>query len=92
MTPAARAAALVAAATLASCSPSLPEDGTPDATLYAARCSGCHVPHQPHTLTAKMWEVQVQRMDSKIRSAGRQPPTPDERDKILAYLKRNAGQ
>lgn len=85
--------ALVAGALIGiiGCSQPLPEAGSADAALYAARCGTCHVLHQPHTLTPAMWKVQVERMDKKYRETGRTPPTAAEREQILGYLTRNAG-
>jgi len=38
-----------------------------------------------------MWETQVMMMEVKMQAAGQPPLSPDERDLILQYLKRNAG-
>lgn len=84
------AVALLAGALAAGCSRPLPEEGSPDAILYADKCNGCHRVFQPSTLTAKMWQVQVDRMDTKYGEVGKLPPTPDERARILAYLTRHA--
>jgi hypothetical protein len=74
------------------CKPaSLPEAGSPGAQTYVNRCGGCHVPYNPHELTASMWDMQVTMMDIKIHDAGMQPLTSDERETILEYLKRNSG-
>ena len=88
-----RAAAVVLAVILAAaaCSRPLPEEGSPEATLYAARCGGCHAPYQPHTLTPLMWKLQVDRMDQKYRAAGLPVPGGAEREQLLDYLTRNAG-
>jgi hypothetical protein len=75
----------------AGCVGPLPEQGTPDAALYEARCGTCHRAFRPHTLTASMWKIQVDRMNTKYRANGMLPPTPAEREKIVAYLVRNAG-
>jgi hypothetical protein len=83
---------VVAATTLLACSRPLPEEGSPQATLYRERCgTGCHGAFQPHTLTPKMWKVQVDRMDQKFRGAGLPVPSGAERDQLLDYLTRNAG-
>jgi hypothetical protein len=94
--PAPRASAIVlgavVAAALAACSRPLPEADSPQARLYVERCgSGCHAAFQPHTLTPKMWQVQVDRMDQKYRAAGIPVPTAQEREQLLDYLTRNAG-
>jgi len=38
-----------------------------------------------------MWETQVMMMEVKMQQAGQPPLTPDQRDAILQYLRRNAG-
>jgi hypothetical protein len=86
-----RAALVLVAATVAACSRPLPEEGTTDAMLYRAKCGTCHAAYQPHGLTPAMWQLQVVRMEKKYRAAGQQAPTADERNRILAYLTRNAG-
>lgn len=91
MTPGQRAAAvLTGCAALAACSRPLPEEGSPDAELYRARCGTCHVAYQPKAMTPTMWRLQIQRMDQKYRASGQPMPTPAERDRILAYLDRHA--
>jgi hypothetical protein len=75
-----------------SCVSSLPEPESSEAKLYATRCGSCHAPHQPRALTPAMWKVQVERMDRKFREARIQPPSAEEKEKILAYLTRNAAQ
>ena len=83
--------AIAAAAAAAGCTPPLPEAGTGDALLYEARCGTCHRAFLPRTLTAEMWRVQVERMQKKYREAGMLPPNEVERERIMAYLTRNAG-
>ena len=76
----------------AGCKPaSLPDSASPDAQVYMHRCGNCHVPYNPHEMTAAMWETQVPMMEVKIQNAGMPPLTSDERNAILDYLKRNAG-
>jgi hypothetical protein len=88
---AALALALLAVAA-AGCKPAgLPDATSPGAQLYAARCGNCHVPYNPHELTAAMWDTQVTMMEEKIQSAGMPALTADERASILDYLKHNAG-
>jgi hypothetical protein len=74
------------------CARALPEEGSADAALYVQRCGSCHAVQHPKTLTAAMWQVQVDRMDSKFRGARMKPPEGEERARILEYLKRNAGR
>ena len=76
----------------AGCKPaSLPDASSPSAQLYVSRCGNCHVPYNPHAMTAAMWETQVTMMESKIQAAGMPALTADERKQIVEYLKRNAG-
>ena len=70
---------------------SLPDATSPAAQLYVNRCGNCHVPYPPHEMTASMWDTQVTMMEVKIQAAGMPALTPDERESILEYLKRNAG-
>ena len=78
---------------LAGCQKSqpLPEQGTYVQQLYANRCGACHRPYSPASMTAAMWEVQVEAMRAKIAQAGQPPLSPDEHLTILDYLKRNSG-
>jgi diheme cytochrome c len=80
------------AAFVSGCKPAaLPDANSPGAQLYVKRCGNCHVPYNPHEMTASMWDTQVTMMEVKIHDAGQPPLTSDERDLILEYLKRNAG-
>jgi len=82
---------LVAFLATAACERPLPEAGSPQAALYAARCNGCHAVYAPASLGPAMWKFQMQRMEQKYRAAGAAPPTPEESAQILEYLVRNAG-
>lgn len=74
------------------CKPhALPDATSPAAQVYITRCGNCHVPYNPHEMTAAMWDTQVTMMEVKMQAAGQAPLTPDEREAILEYLKRNAG-
>jgi hypothetical protein len=74
------------------CKPaSLPDANSPSAQLYVNRCGNCHVPYNPHEMTASMWATQVTMMEVKMQAAGQPQLTSGERDSILEYLKRNAG-
>jgi hypothetical protein len=80
------------AALLTGCEPTpMPEAGSADAKLYVERCSGCHPAYRPEVLKAKMWETMVARMEIEMSRRGLALAPPD-RDAILAYLKRNAGE
>jgi hypothetical protein len=70
----------------------LPEYGTYAQQLYVERCGACHRPYSPASLTAAMWELQVEAMRLKIVQAGQPLLTPEQHLTILDYLKRNAGR
>lgn len=84
------ASLLLASILLAGCAKSLPDSRSPAAQLYAARCGSCHQLYAPRSLTAAMWEIQLNAMQDKIIAAGKPPLTPAEKDQILNYLQRNA--
>lgn len=91
MTRALGTAAVASCLLLSACSRPLPEEGTPQANLYAFRCGGCHPVYQPRTLTAAMWKIQIDRMDKKFTPTGVPMPDAAEREQILEYLTRHAG-
>lgn len=70
----------------------LPEQDSYAGQLYLRRCGQCHAPYNPHAMTAAMWEIQVPKMEEKIRQAGLAPLEPAQKQVILDYLQRNAGQ
>jgi hypothetical protein len=77
---------------LGACHPRpLPEAGGDAARTYVERCGQCHRAYDPRSMTGAMWETQVELMDTKIRQAGMEPLTADQRHTILDYLTRNAG-
>lgn len=73
------------------CSSSLPEAGSPDAVLYVKECGGCHAAIPPRTLRPAMWEFQMKRMDEIRREQGWPPISVSDRERVMAYLARNAG-
>jgi hypothetical protein len=70
----------------------LPEQGSYSQQLYVERCGACHRPYSPASMTAAMWEAQLEAMRVKIAQAGQPPLSPQQHLAILAYLKRNAGK
>ena len=77
---------------LSACAPHpLPEAESAPAQLYAQRCGQCHRAYDPHSMTSAMWDTQVTLMEGKIRDAGLQPLTAEQRKIIMDYLTRNAG-
>jgi hypothetical protein len=83
--------ALLPSAVIIGCARDLPQQDTYAGQLYIRRCGGCHAPYDPRTMTPAMWRVQVGAMEPKMRAAGLQPLTPDQRATIMDYLMRNAG-
>jgi cytochrome c5 len=83
--------AAAVALSLSACSPKLPEPESEGAKLYAARCNTCHRVFAPGSLKYEMWKVQVERMQGEIVRHGLPPLTPDERNRLLDYLKRHSG-
>ena len=77
---------LVVVVLAAACAPSLPDPESPGAELYRARCGGCHRLYAPRTLTAAMWEMQVDRMQAEMTRRGVRPLDVGERDTVLRYL------
>jgi len=87
------AIAVCVGVTLAAChSRPLPEADTAAASIYVERCSQCHQAYDPRSMTAAMWQTQVQAMEQKMQTAGMEPLTSDQRRIILDYLTRNAGK
>ncbi|MGH7949331.1 MAG: hypothetical protein ACREQF_08915 [Candidatus Binataceae bacterium] len=69
----------------------LPEHQSAAAAQYVRRCGQCHIAYDPRTLTASMWEKQVEAMDVRMAQGGVAPLKAGERAEILDYLRRNAG-
>ncbi|MFQ5351659.1 MAG: cytochrome C [Candidatus Binatia bacterium] len=83
---------LVAALSSAACRATLPEQGSADNTLYRERCGTCHDPYHPGLMTEAMWKIMYARMEIEIETQGFPRITAEERDRLLKYLARNAGQ
>lgn len=84
----AAAAALLA---LAGCARPLPDADSPGAIAYAQQCGLCHPAHQPSSMTAEMWKIQVARMMEMRARRGLPPLTSAEQQVILDYLTSHAG-
>jgi mono/diheme cytochrome c family protein len=83
----ARIVTVLIAICVAACTPSLPDPQSAGAEVYAVRCASCHVAYAPGTLTAAMWDMQIDRMQGIMRSRGVNPLTEQERYLITSYLK-----
>ena len=77
---------LVVVAFLAACSRSLPDPDSAGARTYRLRCEPCHRLHDPGSLTAAMWEMQLDRKQPMLVRSGLSPLTGRERQLILSYL------
>jgi len=84
------AAGALVLAFLAACSTPLPDPQSAGGQVYQVRCSSCHALYAPASLTAAMWEVQVERMQAVLQHAGVNPLTEQERFLVLSYLKAHA--
>ena len=78
--------------TIAGCQQPLPEQDSYAGQLYLRQCGQCHQPYNPRAMTVAMWEIQVPKMEDKMRKAGLPPLQPVQKQTILDYLERNAGQ
>jgi hypothetical protein len=76
---------------IAACQQPLPEQDSYAGQLYLRQCGQCHQPYNPRAMTAAMWEIQIPKMEEKIRQAGLPPLPPAQKQTILDYLERNAG-
>ena len=70
----------------------LPEQDSYAGQLYVRQCGQCHSPYNPHAMTAAMWEIEVPKMEENIRKAGLPALQPEQKQTIIEYLDRNAGQ
>ncbi len=78
--------------TIGGCQQPLPEKDSSAAQLYVRQCGQCHSPYNPRAMTAAMWEIQVPKMEEKMRQARLPALAPEQEKAILDYLARNAGQ
>jgi mono/diheme cytochrome c family protein len=86
----ARPALLVLVVLAAACATPLPDPQSAGAQVYGVRCSGCHQLYVPASLTAAMWEMQVERMQGEMLRRGVNPLTAQERHLVLSYLRAHA--
>ncbi len=67
----------------------IPEADSPDAKLFAARCSICHALPHPKRLDWPHWRHILKLMHRRAKERGVNIP-PEEWRRIAAYLKRHA--
>ncbi len=70
---------------------SLPEEGSPDETLFRSKCTVCHSWPHPGRHNAREWDHYLTLMDTHMQKRGFSLE-PEERETIRAYLHRNARQ
>ncbi|MFQ5581593.1 MAG: hypothetical protein ACE5F3_03075 [Mariprofundaceae bacterium] len=68
----------------------IPDADSPQARVYVAKCSGCHVLPHPKRLHFEQWRHMLKLMDRRM--AEREVPLPsiEERQAIVDYLKAHA--
>ena len=74
------AVALLAALACASAAPSAGPETEDGRALYAGKCHGCHRLYAPTRVAPEKWPALVEKMGIKAKL------TPDEENRILAYL------
>jgi hypothetical protein len=86
-----RAPLLLAVALAVGCGPSLPEPESAGARILAARCGACHRLYAPGTMTAAMWDMQLEKMHRLFTERGIPWLHPDEERTLVTYLHAHAG-
>ena len=71
---------------VSACTPELPDPQSAGAEVYRVRCGSCHEAYAPGALTAAMWDVQLERMQSIMARRGVNPLTEQERYLVTSYL------
>ena len=80
----------VAALGLWSCGAgSLPEEGSPDVTVFRNKCTVCHSWPHPKRHNTREWDHYLTLMETHMKNRGL-PFEPQEKEIIRAYLHRNA--
>lgn len=64
---------------------------SPEFHRFVHRCSACHQPPAPRQHTRAEWERVVRRMTQHVDSAGLLPLSALDRQQILRFLSRHAG-
>lgn len=65
----------------------IPDADTPEARLYAEKCSTCHSLAHPMRQSSDEWVHLVELMEVHMDRIGMPPLTGDEREVIMEYLK-----
>jgi len=83
-------AACLASATPASAATPIPDADSPEAKIYAAKCSACHVLPHPKRLHFEQWRHMLQLMERRMKERNVPLPSETERQAIANYLKTHA--
>jgi hypothetical protein len=73
------------------CGPALPDPDSRGAVVLRERCEGCHRLYAPGSMTAEMWNVQVERMREQFERRGFPWLTAEEEGVLREYLSAHAG-
>ena len=73
------------------CGPALPDPDSHGAVVLRERCGGCHRLYAPGSMTAEMWNVQVERMREQFARRGFPWLTAEEEGALREYLSAHAG-
>jgi hypothetical protein len=68
----------------------IPDADSPQAKVYAEKCTVCHVLPHPKRLSFNGWKHMLTLMDQRIEERNMSPLEPEERQAIETYLKRHA--
>ena len=63
---------------------------TPEYRTFEKICSQCHEPPDPAVHTKSEWPQVVRKMEKNIDEAGVKTPSPEEKELILEFLRRNS--
>ncbi|MDQ7011880.1 MAG: hypothetical protein Q9M29_08675 [Mariprofundaceae bacterium] len=83
------AACLVVAAPSYAATP-IPDADSPQAKIYAEKCSVCHVLPHPKRLHFAQWQHMLTLMDRRMKERHVPLPGKEERQAIVDYLKTHA--
>jgi cytochrome c1 len=65
----------------------IPDADSPEAKVYAEKCSACHSLPHPKRLYFEQWQHMLKVMYMRISERNSEPLTEQEQEAILRYLK-----
>lgn len=69
---------------------SIPDADSPQAKVYAEKCSTCHALPHPKRLSFNGWKHMLKLMDQRMEERGMSPLEAKDWEAIAAYLKHHA--